>query len=60
MYKANGLGYKVCIWPESIKHKDINDMILSGLSKKKIVDTIRENSYNGIIGLLKLNEWKKI
>lgn len=60
MYKANGLGYKVCIWPDWIKQKDINDMILSGLSKKKIVDTIRENSYSGIIGLLKLNEWKKI
>lgn len=53
-------GYKLCIWPETMKYKDINDMVLGGLSTKKIVDIIDENTYNGAIGLMKLNTWKKI
>lgn len=52
-------GYKLCIWPESLQYKDINDMILGGMSVKKVVDIIDENTYNGPIGLMKLNMWKK-
>lgn len=52
-------GFNVCIWPESLKHKDINDMIMSGLSEKNIVDIIDSNTYNGLTAMLKFTEWKK-
>lgn len=52
-------GFTLCIWPDSMKYKDINDMILGGLSSKNIVDIINNNSYNGPIGMMKLNTWKK-
>lgn len=59
MMKAIKNGYRVCIWPESIKLKDINDMVLSGISRKKLVSIIEDHAYNNIIGLVKLNEWKR-
>lgn len=48
--------FKVVIWPKSLKHKDINDMVLAGYDPDKI---IAQNTYSGLLGQLKLNEWKK-
>ena len=53
-------GYRVVLWPESIKEKDINDMILSGMSKENIKTIIKENAFVGIEAKLKFIEWKKI
>jgi len=53
-------GYRVVLWPESIKEKDINDMILSGMSKENIKTIIKENTFIGIEAKLKFIEWKKI
>ena len=53
-------GYRVVLWPESIKEKDINDMILSGMSKENIKTIIKENAFIGIEAKLKFIEWKKI
>ena len=58
--KAINNGYTVCIWPDNIKEKDINDMVLAGMSPKKVVDTINENLYNGLKATLRFNEWKKV
>lgn len=58
--KAIDQGYNVCLWPETIAQKDINDMILSGLTPKKIVDAIDENTYNGLSAKMKFATWKKI
>ena len=49
----------VCIWPSSVKHKDINDMILAGMSQKSIVDLISENTFSGATALLKFKTWRK-
>jgi DNA primase len=59
MEKAIDHGFTVCIWPESIKQKDINDMYLNGYSQKKILDIINENSYNGLLAKARLSEWKR-
>jgi hypothetical protein len=56
MKKSLEAGFKVVVWPKSIKQKDINDMILEGLDVNHIIKT---NTYSGLVGLLKLNEWKK-
>ena len=50
-------GNKVVIWPSSIKEKDINDMVLSGLDVQNVVES---NVYNGLEAKIKFNYWKKI
>lgn len=64
--------YKVCIWPQSLELKDINDMILKKVSgqyckteaiKKAglyIQNIIDENIFSGLEGELKLAEWRKV
>jgi len=51
---------KVCIWPDHIKHKDLNDMIMAGMSEKELLQTIKENTVSGLLGKIKFNNWKKI
>lgn len=51
---------KVCIWPDHIKHKDLNDMIMAGMSEKELLKTIKENTVSGLSGKIKFNNWKKI
>jgi len=51
---------KVCIWPDHIKHKDLNDMIMAGISEKELIKTIKENTVSGLTGKIKFNNWKKI
>ena len=50
-------GHKVVIWPNNIRDKDINDMVLSGHDVKKVVEL---NTYSGLEAKLKFNTWKKI
>jgi predicted RNA-binding Zn-ribbon protein involved in translation (DUF1610 family) len=50
-------GEEVVIWPSTIKEKDINDMILSGLN---VQDVIKSNTYSGLEAKLKFTTWKKI
>jgi len=49
--------YRVCIWPDYIEQKDINDMVLVGLNPEEI---IWENLYRGLSAKVKLNEWRKV
>jgi hypothetical protein len=51
---------KVCIWPDHIKHKDLNDMIMAGMTEKELLQTIKENTVSGLSGKIKFNNWKKI
>lgn len=53
-------GFSVCIMPNTITQKDINDLILSGMSPSEIKTLIDQNTYNGAEALLKFIEWKKI
>ena len=52
-----GSGQKVVIWPSSIKEKDINDMVLSGLDTQSVIES---NTYSGLEAKLKFTTWKKI
>ena len=60
METAIDRGYTVCIWPDSITEKDINNMVLSGLEPKKVVDIINENVYSGLQAKLRFQQWKKV
>lgn len=52
-------GYNVALFPETIAQKDINDMILSGMTCNEIVEMINTNTHCGIEAKLKFTEWKK-
>ena len=54
-------GYSVCMFPDTIQHKDINDMILDGgMTPEEILEVINTNTYRGIEAKLRYSEWKKI
>ena len=50
-------GEKIVIWPSTIKEKDINEMILSGLDVQSVIEL---NTYSGLEAKLKFTTWKKI
>lgn len=52
--------YQICIWPEMIKEKDINDMIVSGFSPDEIKDIIDMNTYVNLRAKLEFLNWRKI
>ena len=51
------IGQKVIIWPSTIKEKDVNDMVLSGLDVQSVIES---NTYSGLEAKLKFTTWKKI
>ena len=49
-------GEQVVIWPKGVDQKDINDMILAG---HDIMSILKNSTYSGLEGTLKLTHWKK-
>ena len=59
--KAVEHGYNVCIWPDFIEYKDINDMILKqDLSGPAIQSIIDQNTYAGLAAKMRLQQWSKV
>jgi hypothetical protein len=52
------LGRDVCIWPNNILEKDINDMAYR-MSTRKIQKMIDENTVNGLEAKLRFQGWRK-
>ena len=50
--------YELVIWPDTIKQKDINDMVLAGV--KDIKTIIDNNTFSGLTAKAKLSAWKRI
>jgi transcription elongation factor Elf1 len=59
MNKAINYDYNICIWPDYIKEKDINEMIISGYTSEQLCDLIKSNTYNGLTARAQLSRWKK-
>lgn len=57
MEKVIKNGYKICIWPNELPGKDINEMYLAGLNPEKIIE---ENTHSGLRAELKFAEWRKV
>lgn len=53
------MGHKVCIWPSSVKQKDINDMVYK-MSTKHIKKIIDDNTCSGLEAELRLKKWSKV
>lgn len=59
MAKFIKYGYKVCIWPKHIEEKDVNEMVLSGLTPEEVHTIIDKNTFSGLEAQLELSLWRK-
>ena len=57
MTHAAEMGFKVCVWPDNIPEKDINDMVLGG--RMDYLSIIEDNSLSGVEALLKIGLWRR-
>ena len=53
--KSIDAGDRVVIWPSSIREKDLNDMVTSGINVKSVIQL---NVYQGLKAKLQLSNWK--
>lgn len=58
--KAIMQGYNVVIWPENLEHKDVNDMVLAGMSSEFITHIMKTNTYRDLAAKLALTKWSKM
>ena len=52
-------GYSVCIWPDSVNEKDINEMIIGGKTTDDIVKIIDDNTFSDLQANFQLSQWKR-
>ena len=57
--KAIDGGFKVCLFPESFKYKDINEAVINGLTKPEIQRIIDNNIFEGLRAKMEFINWKK-
>lgn len=60
MGKYIDAGFSVCMYPDSVVEKDINDMILSGRTQREIVELINTNTFTGMEATLRYSTWRKV
>lgn len=60
MQDAIKMHHNVVIWPSTVQGKDINEMVMNGISPDEIERIISSNSFRDIEAQLKMNMWKKI
>jgi len=60
MQDAIKSGHNIVIWPDTIKSKDINEMVMSGISVDEIESIISTNSFTDIKAQMRFVSWKKI
>lgn len=59
MNRAIDEHFQICIWPEFIKEKDINDMILTDFSPDEIQSFIDTNTFVNLMAKIEFLNWKK-
>ena len=60
MYTVIEKDYNVVIWPNHIQLKDVNEMIVSGMSVTELKNIIKKNTFKKLEALEKLSYYKKI
>jgi transcription elongation factor Elf1 len=58
MEKVIENGYRICIWPDDVPGKDINEMVLAGTENVNAI--IQDNIFKGLQAKLKLQQWRKV
>ena len=52
--------HHIVIWPDTIQGKDINEMVMSGISPDEIESIISSNTFSGLEAQTKFVFWKKV
>jgi hypothetical protein len=61
MQKAIRAGFAVCVWPDRIEEKDINNMILAGHTAEYIQYVIDNNVVQGVLsGEVAIKRWSQV
>jgi hypothetical protein len=60
MQVAINKGFQIVIWPDTVKGKDINEMIINKISKAEIERIISSNTFIGLQAQTKFVFWKKV
>ena len=60
MRKTIDLGKKVCVWPDTIQQKDINDMVKEGFNPDEIRFIIDKNTHVNLRAKMEFVNWKKV
>jgi len=50
-------GNSIVVWPDYVKEKDINDMVLAGYNPQEIIES---NTFSGLQAQIKLQNWKRV
>jgi len=58
--KLINTGKTVCVWPNSVTGKDVNDMVLRGRTPVEIRKLIDSNTYSGPEARIRFSQWKKV
>jgi transcription elongation factor Elf1 len=53
-------GKSVCLWPDTMEYKDINDMVIGGYTKEEIQEIITNNTFSGVAAKLRFAEWRRV
>lgn len=51
--------YSVCMLPDNLDAKDINDLILLGYTSEEVINLINTNTFKGMEAKLKFASWRK-
>lgn len=54
------LGLKVCLLPDGLPGKDLNELVCAGFTNKDLMDIIIKNTFQGLEARLKFNQWKVV
>ena len=60
LMKAISDKWSVVVWPKRKKFKDINDLIMSGLSTDEILEMINKTTMNGLEADWGAREWRNV
>lgn len=58
MLSAARAGYRVCVWPDT-PGKDVNDMVLKGVTSGELRDIISSHSYEGVLAEMMILQWRR-
>ena len=60
MKKLIDKNYKICVWPKSLKYKDINDMVIGGMTPAEVQGIIDSNTFSKLSAYQQLNNYKEV
>ena len=50
----------ICIWPSNLEFKDLNDMIMSGMTENELKTMIDNNTYTDLKAKLQFETWRRV